>query len=324
MGLEARLRLFITGISGLLGLNLAQHFRRQFDVSGCYFSHPISMYGVQAIKLDLLSYGSVQETLGGIRPDVIVHTAALTDVDGCERNPNLARQINVEVARHIASISCGLGAQLVHISTDHLFDGESPWMTELDEPTPLNAYATTKWEAEQVVSQACPEALIVRTNFYGWGTSLKPSFSDWVLKGLEKSLELPMFSDVFFTPILINDLADSMAELIARRKRGTLHVAGSERLSKHEFALQMAKEFNCTTENVRATSINNIATQVMRPKDMSLSSKLAENYLGREMPTTSLGLKRLHSLREAAWPQTLEMAISSTDRQEARIPRPGL
>jgi len=249
------MKLFVTGISGLLGLNIALQARERFQVSGCYLTHPVALDGIQAVKADITTFDALEEFLKEIHPDVIVHTAGLTNVEACEANPVLAYRLNVEGAERIAKIAAILGAQLVHISSDHLFDGIKPWKTETDSPMPLNTYARTKWQAEQVVLQACPDALIIRTNFFGWGTSVRTSFSDWILRSLAQQRELTMFSDVFFTPILINDLVDVMVELIGRGATGIFHVVGSERLSKYTFALKVAEVFGYPKDGIRAISV---------------------------------------------------------------------
>lgn len=303
------MKLFVTGISGLLGLNIALQARERYQVSGCYYTHPIVLTGVQALKLDLTSDGDLEQVLDEIRPDIIVHTAGLTNVEACERKPELAYRLNVEASQQVAKMAHQLGAQLVHISTDHLFDGTRALSTESDLPTPLNNYARTKWQAEQAVLEACPNALVIRTNFFGWGTPVKWSFSDWILQGLAAGREMTMFSDVYFTPILINDLISVMIQLIERGASGIFNVVGSERLSKHAFALQIASVFGYPNERICAISVDDFSFAASRPKDMSLSSRKVERHLQSTMPTVVEGLERLQNLDGKGWQQVLEKAI---------------
>lgn len=113
------MRLFVTGISGLLGLNFALQARERFEVSGSYYPHPVALSGVESIKLDLTSGQSDEGVLPTIRPDVIVHTTGLTNVEGCEADPAQAFQLNVGAAERAARIAKASGARLVHISSDH-------------------------------------------------------------------------------------------------------------------------------------------------------------------------------------------------------------
>ena len=303
------MKLFITGISGLLGLNLALQARERFQISGCYYAHPIVLDGIQALKADIASTDVLDRALRKIRPDVILHTAGLTNVEECEANPVLAQRLNVEAVQHVAKIADTLRARLIHISTDHLYDGAEPWKKETDIPDPLNVYARTKWEAEQVVLKVCPDAMIIRTNFFGWGTSIRVSFSDWILNALAENRELTMFNDVFFTPILINDLVDKMIDLMVRKATGIFHVAGGERLSKYAFAIELAQVFNYSKDKIRQISVEGFPFRAKRPKDMSLSSEKAGRYLGMRMPAVKDALNRLKEIESEGHSAALERAV---------------
>ena len=309
------MKLFVSGISGLLGLNVALVARERFQVSGCFLTHPIVLDGIRAVKLDVASLSELEQFLLTCKPDIIMHTAGLTNVEECEDKPILAHRLNVEATRNVAKIANILRAKLVHISTDHVFDGRTAWKTEGDIPAPLNTYAKTKWKAEEVVLEECPDALIIRTNFFGWGTPVRVSFSDWILRALAQGKELTMFSDVYFTPILINDLIDVMTELLGRGATGIFHVGGSERLTKYDFALQIAEVFDHPRDAIRAISVQNFPFRAKRPRDMSLSSGKAEQYLGIEMPAVKEGLHRLKKLemegRRAAVEKAMKKGLSS-------------
>jgi dTDP-4-dehydrorhamnose reductase len=312
---------FITGISGLLGLNLALQVRSCFQVSGCYYTHPIVLGSVQALKLDLTSLSSLERTLFDVGPDVVIHTAGLTNVEECEANPELAYRLNVEATRNVAKVTNSLGAKLVHISTDHVFDGEAPWKRETDVPAPLNTYGRTKWEAEQIALVECRNALIIRTNFFGWGTPVRVSFSDWILRALAREEDFTMFSDVYFTPILINDLLDIVTELIARGAEGTFHVAGGERLSKYAFALQVAEIFDSPRDRIREISVDDFPFRAKRPKDMSLSSEKVTRLPGIHLPGVKEGLYRLKELETQGHRAALERAIMKGASPQTQVSR---
>ena len=210
-------RLFITGASGLLGLNAALQCRDRFRVTGTYRDHPVAIDGARLVRLDVLDAAAVDACLADARPEVVLHTAGMTNVEVCERDPAAARSLNVDAAAVVARAATRAGARLIHISSDHLFDGTAPLVDEDASPSPLNVYARTKAEAEAAVAAACPDALIVRTNFYGWGSPLKASFSDWILAALRRGSSLSMFTDVFFTPVLVNDLIDLALDLGGHR-----------------------------------------------------------------------------------------------------------
>lgn len=304
------MKLFITGISGLLGLNLALQTKDSFTVSGVFHSQPVSVPGCTTASLDVTSFKEVDDALGSLRPDLIIHTVALTDVDHCESNPALAKRLNQVAAQNVARGAAATGARLVHISTDHLFDGTKPWATESEPPSPVNTYARTKYEGEICVREACPDALIIRTNFFGWGTSIRASFSDWILGRLENSQELNMFTDAYFTPVLINDLTGMIIRLVESGATGIINIGGADRISKYEFALELAREFDCSTEQIIPVSMDSMDFQAARPKDMSIDSHKIQSLLKTKMPTLAGSLARLKSLRDDGWPGALESAIA--------------
>ena len=314
------MRIFITGISGLLGLNLALQLRERHQVSGCYYTHPVGSDGIQTRNLDLLRAEHVDTVLRQLQPDVVIHTMGLTSVEGCETDRALAYRLNVEAAGHIAQASSAMGFKLVHISTDHLFDGKYPWRREMDAPRPLNVYARTKLQAEEAVLQMCDEALVVRTNFYGWGTSVRSSFSDWILDALEQGQQLTMFSNVFFTPILINDLGELILQLAEQGATGIYHVAGGERLSKYEFAVKLAEVFDYPLGKIHPISVEDFPFKAQRPKDMSLCSEKTADYLGTAMPVVYEGLKRLNGLNSNGQREVLEAAVQKGSLTPSPLP----
>ena len=302
-------RLFISGISGLLGLNAALHLRNRCEVAGCYLSHPVAVHGVDAIRLDVEDGAAVAALVRRLRPSVILHTAGLTNVDRCERDPELANRLNVDVTRNVSKAAREVDARLVHISTDHLFSGEHQFYPEGAEPQPVNAYARTKWAAERVLMELCPRALIVRTNFVGWGTSIRGSLTDWILRSLDAGAPFNMFTDVFITPILINDLLDCILELLVRNAAGVLNVAGVERLSKYELGLRTARVFGYPNDLIRATSIESCSLVAPRPRDMSLDISKVSALLGHPMPDANDALTRMRQLGERGWPAELERIV---------------
>lgn len=305
------MKLFITGISGLLGTNLALAARRRFEVAGCYRRHPVAFADVAAYRLDVLDVAELERALRRLTPDVVIHTVGMSNVDACELDPRLAQELNVEAARNVTRATRALGVRLLHVSTDHLFDGERGWKTETDALAPLNTYAKTKAEAEQLVLDEHPEALVIRTNFYGWGTSLRCSFSDWILDAFKQGRTLTMFADVYFTPILINDLAEVIFDLAVSEVSGLFHVAGGERLSKCDFAVQVAHVFGHSPATIRPITVEDAALRAPRPRDMSLKSAKVERVLGRSMPPARAGLERLRELGRDGWPLRLQQAIDA-------------
>jgi dTDP-4-dehydrorhamnose reductase len=308
---SSRPRILITGISGLLGLNAALQWRETFEIAGHYLSHPVALPGIKTSRLDVEDRSMVFESMRLFRPDFVLHTAGLTNVDRCQLDPFLARRLNVDVTENVATAARETGARLVHISTDHLFMGNRQFCNEKTEPSPVNVYAQTKFEAEQVVQRLCPDALIVRTNFIGWGTSVRTSFTDWILSSLARGTSLKMFTDVFITPILVNDLLDCIVELLNLNVSGILNVAGSERVSKYETGGRTARYFGYSPEQIRPISVEEFPFAAVRPRDMSLSTDRVSTLLSRPMPDLDTSLKRLRQLKDESWPAAMERAIQA-------------
>lgn len=303
------MRVLITGVSGLLGLNAALQWKDRHEVSGIYYSHPVTIEDARIVRLDLLDSSAVAEAVTRLRPETIFHTAGLTNVDACEANPEGAEGLHVRASEHIAAAARQVGARLVHVSTDHLSNGTKSFVAEDAQPQPLNEYARTKGLAERAVARICPEALIIRTNFFGWGTPVKASFSDWILEGLRRGAPLPLFVDVQITPILINSLVDVIEELLWNGATGTFNVVGGERVSKYDFAVKMALTFGYPIATLRPVSVEDVQMRATRPHDMSLSAGKVSSSLGRRMPSIGESLSRLKELGEQGWPERIRRAM---------------
>jgi dTDP-4-dehydrorhamnose reductase len=291
-----RQRVLLTGGSGLLALNWAAAIRNSHSVTLALHERQVSPMGVRTAKLDLGSVETVIDGLVQLEPQVVIHTAGLTNVEKCQSKPELARYVNVELATNVAKACARIGLPMVHISTDHLFSGEKPLADEDQPPAPINTYGKTKAEAESRVLDCHPGALVIRTNFYGWGTSWRKSFSDTVINGLRAGNRLTLFSDVFYTPILIETLVQAAHDLIAVEADGIFHVVGDERISKYAFGLALAEEFGLDKSLVASGSIDDCPTLVPRPHDMSLSNNKLRKLLGRDLGGAVQQISGLHRL----------------------------
>jgi dTDP-4-dehydrorhamnose reductase len=196
----------------------------------------------------------------------------LSDVDLCEKNKKLAKITHIDYVKMISNICYEYKIYLIHISTDHLFNGKKKYYSELSNPEPLNYYAKTKTKSEQIIKSKLEKYLIIRGNYYGWGTSYRKSFSDWIYETLSNSMKINLFTDIFFTPLYIRDFINIVFKLIQKKKNGIYNVSGSERISKYNFGIKLANEFNLNKKLIKKIKINKL-NLVKRPKDMSLSSK---------------------------------------------------
>lgn len=270
----------LTGGSGLLALNWAITRRSRQPVLLTLHEREVSVSGVQMRHVELDSTTAVRQLIESERPGLVVHTAGLTNIERCETDPALAQHVNVDLAVTVARACAEMGVPLAHISTDHLFDGQVAMRTESDTPSTLNVYARTKAEAEQRVAEVWPDALIIRTNFYGWGTGYRQSFSDVVLTSLRAGRPISLFTDVYYTPVIAAVVADTCHELVDAGASGVFHVAGGDRLSKYEFGQRLASCFGLDTSLIRPSSINDLPALAPRPRDMSLNTDKVRAAVG--------------------------------------------
>lgn len=291
-------RVVITGGSGLLALNWACAMRNDWDIILGTHRHSVCLAHTSSFQLDLDDQAHLEQQFDQLAPDLVVHTAGLTSVDRCEENSKLARHVNTEIARNVAYAAVNRNIPLIHISTDHLYTGKRSFYSESDPPQPLNEYGLTKALAEKLVLETHPAALIVRTNFFGWGHAHRQSFSDWLIYGLRGGSVLTLFDDVYFTPILADTLALACHQLADQGVSGIVNIAGDERLSKYEFALQLAKHFTLPLELIRRDQIAHANLRAQRPADMSLDNTKARNMLGKKLGCLDEYLAALRSQEE--------------------------
>lgn len=297
---------FITGGSGLLALNWALVIRDRYSVTLGLHERWIALAGVQTRRINLESVDHLVGAFEMTHTQIVIHTAGLTNVEECEVKPGLAHHINVELAVNVAKACAKLGLPLIHISTDHLFSGEASLVDETHPVAPRNVYGRTKAEAEFQVLEAHAQALVIRTNFYGWGPSYRRSFSDTVIEALRAGKELSLFEDVFYTPILVEAAAQAAHDLVDLKANGIFHVVGDERISKYEFGIKIAEEFNLDPSLITAGFLADHVSLVQRPRDMSLSNTKTRDLLGRKLGGIDEHVTRLHRQEQHGFAQEIQ------------------
>lgn len=279
-------RWLVTGASGLLGHSLCRYLAANGNqVIGVSHSHTVDVEDVETLFLDLTDTDSIAPIVHKHRPDVIVHAAGLTNVDACEADEGLAMKIHSDAAGALARASVSVGAKMVYISTDHLWDGYKPMVDEEEQPKPMNAYARTKLEGERVVLEINKESLVVRTNFFGPGRPWRLSLSDWIIGELSEGRKIKAFSDVYFTPLCLSSLCPALVDLVEAGAYGVYNLAGGERVSKYDFAKRIAGVMNLPHDLIEKGLIKEAGLKAPRPNDMSLATEKISEFLGRPMPT---------------------------------------
>ncbi len=285
------MKILITGAGGLLGAHLMALFSQRHQVTGTD-RHP--WWGDQAAALipgELTDASFLEELIRKSQPDCLIHCAAVTNVDLCEQDPAMATAMNADVTRRLARV-VSPDCQFVYISTDGLFQGNKPMVTEEEPPQPRTVYGKSKEQGEREVQLAGRRHLILRTNFYGWSSGRKKTFGEWLYESLRTGSPITLFEDFFFTPIYVADLAENLAVLVEGGHQGIFHLGGRDRVSKYAFGKMLAEEAGFSLQGVRVGSLDRADFMVTRPKDMSLDSSRFFRATGTPLPQVRAGLIR--------------------------------
>ena len=285
------MRVLVTGACGLLGAHLLESLSRRHEASGADRNPWWGETPRVLFTGDLLDSRFLKDLAGRVKPQVLFHCAAMTDVDACEKDPESARAYNAGLPRTLAGL-LPADCLFVYLSTDAVFGGTRPMAKEEDPPAPCNVYGRSKWEGEQAVRTACRNSLIVRTNFYGWSSGRKKTFAEWLWGCLERKEPVTLFEDFFFSPIYAVDLVERLEGLVENGHRGLFHLAGSERVSKHRFGMQMAQTGGLSAGSVRAGSVRQAGLAAQRGGDLSLDVSRFSRETGTGLPDCPQGLRR--------------------------------
>ena len=298
-------KIFVTGGSGLFGSNIVMAARSRFEVYASYNKYRVEMSGARFLKVDITDKSQLKQ-IEQFNPDLIIHCAALTNIDVCEDDTDEAYRQNVLTSRNIAELANQTAAYLIHISTDAVFDGRRGNYSETDKPNPISVYGKTKLYAEHEVLSIHPSSSVVRTNFYGWNKRDKFSLAEWMLKKLENNDELSAFKDIIYSPILVNDLIVQLFVLYDKKFSGTIHLAGGESCSKLDFANLLAEVFALDKSLIKATSINDLNLRAPRGKNINLDVSRAQELLNTPLPKVREGLVEMKCLRERGYVEALK------------------
>lgn len=288
------MKLLITGGNGLLGSNLIWYFSSMpgWDVVATSLNESACVPSCEFISGDLADPVFARRLLDETAPDVVINTVALVDIEKCENEPELAARVNITTAKNLAEALNGKGCRLIHVSTDHFFNGAKSFYTEDDSTGPVNNYGRSKLEAEGACLENHANTAVIRTNFYGWCRGAhRQTFGEWMYRSLRDRVPIKLFTDFYFTPIEVDHLAQAIETVSKSDFTGVINIAGSERVSKYDFGLAMAAVFGFSLENVVPMRLNAGAFSVQRPADLSLSTDKFVKIFGRELPDLKAGLK---------------------------------
>jgi len=284
------MKIIVTGCSGLLGQYLLRRLDAKNVILGIDRNARSFAFRGKWEQCDLRNSQQVRQIMGKFNPQIVIHTAAWVDVDGCQVNPSKAKESN-ETLTKIVVESSPKNSKIVYISSEMVFPGTRPYARESDPTRPLNVYGRTKLAGEKIVQKSGRPYLIVRTNFFGWSSGRKKTFGEWLIQSLREKQPIRLFTDFFFTPLYAGLMADRLENLLRKDAQGVVHLGGRDRVSKYEFGMKLAQMSGLPFASVKAAKMGSVRTLAKRPKDISLDSSKTEIIIQR--PSCSL----THSLR---------------------------
>ena len=290
----SRLRILITGASGLYGSKLANLAEKKgHQVFSAYNQHQAA-FG-KPVRIEISDKDRVEKIFRELAPEIVVHAATLTDVDKCELNRDMAWKINVEGTENITRAAKTSNAFLLYISTDYVFNGETGQYEETDLPDPINYYGLTKLKAEEQVKTITNDYCIARASvIYGATPAAgKVNFALWIHNTLKKGEKVKALVDQWNSPTLNTNLARMTLEIIEKRLRGTFHLSGATRISRYDFAQMVAQTFNLDASLIVPTLTRDFSWTAKRPRDSSLNSAKAQQILENKPLTIEHALQEM-------------------------------
>lgn len=282
-------KLLLTGASGFLGSVLLDSLAGKYEVVGCAHSQG----GAQFHLCDLTDATAVKSLMREVQPDVVVHTAALTNVDVCEKEANQAFRLNVEATRYLSSFAMELAApaKFVYISTDQVYDGQGPHVES--DIAPNNVYALTKLWGEECVRQI-PNSVVLRTNFFGFSSRGPAGLIKAVIDAAHSSRGMTLFTDVLFSPLFIGHLSNIIVDVLDQDIEGVYNAGASGGgVTKAGFVRSVIRRLNLSEANFKDGVLDDVELFARRPRDMRMDSKKLSSALGCQFPSIEDGLQCL-------------------------------
>ncbi len=289
----------ITGSNGLLGQKLIDIYRIEQDIKLIATARGINRYphqeGYTYVTMDISSKESVMEVISQYKPDTVINTAAMTNVDQCEDEKERCRELNVDAVDYLIEACNAVDAHLIHLSTDFIFDGKSGPYVEDDEPTPVSFYGQSKLDSETLVREKANKWSIVRTILvYGLVQDMSRSnIVLWAKSALEAAKPIQVVDDQFRTPTLAEDLAIGCRLVEQQEAEGIFHISGPDFMSIYELVERVAAYYKLSTESMSPSSSTSLNQKAKRPPKTGFKLDKARKELGYEPRSLEEGMALL-------------------------------
>ncbi len=274
--------ILITGASGMLGATLASLWEDKYNI----FATDHNNYKNNEIKnfknFDLLSE-SYKDLINWSNPDIVVHCAAMTNVDECEDHPKRAMAVNAKSINKILAENNDI--KIIFISSDAVFSDGCSMAIEKDEVSPETIYGESKAKAERYLQESNCDYLIIRTTIVGKNINEnKVGFSEWIIDSVVNKKNITLFNDVYFTPITIWHLAKEIEWCIDNSISGIVHISGKDSVTKFDFGKKLCDCMGLNADIISKGSVDSVTFKAKRSKDQTLSSSYYERISGHNIP----------------------------------------
>ena len=237
----------------------------------------------------------IEKAFQKAQPEIVIHSAAMTNVDRCEENQTQATIININGTRNIVKEAKKYGAFILYVSTDYVFSGEKGGYIESDEPGPINHYGVTKLEGERILASSNTEYCIVRPSvIYGSRPAAgKENFALWVINNLRNGESIKIINDNWVSPTLNTNLAEMILEIVERRLTGIYHLSGATPINRYDFTKQIAKTFELDESLIIPVTSEAMNWKAKRPRNSTLNVEKASATLSSKPMEIQAALNRL-------------------------------
>lgn len=303
-------KVLVTGSNGLLGQKLTDLYLTKDDVelvaTGLGNNRHPESEGFEYVEMDITNEQQVKDVISEHKPDCIINTAAMTNVDACEENKSLCDALNVHAVEYLSKGAEANGAHFIHLSTDFIFDGTAGPYKEDDEPNPLSYYGNSKLKGEEIVKENCSNWSILRTVLvYGLVADMSRSnIVLWAKESLEKERPISVVDDQFRSPTLAEDLAMGCYLAESQGKEGVFNISGKDQMNIYELVERVAARYNLSMDNVSRTSSEKLNQKAKRPRITGFDLSKARVELGYEPHSFEEGMALLE--QQVAQAKTLE------------------
>ncbi len=266
-------RAIITGAAGLIGQYLVKTASR--------WAPGWDVLGLSRAELDLTERSNLETRIHALKPDLLIHCAALSRTKDCEQDPERAHRINVEVTAHLARLSHDI--PFIFLSSGEVFDGRTGWYGETDEPNPINVYGQTKLQAERTVLQNSGHTVIRIVLTAGMSERGDRSFVEDMCRAVKAGKDVTLYTDEFRCPLPAGIVARAVWELVDRKQPGLYHLGGSERLSRWEIGEALLPWYpELKSRLVEGSARNHVGSPC--PSDLSLRCDKIQRLLSFRIP----------------------------------------